>query len=99
MPPLSVSRCAPVTSRSYGAARAGRDSAVGKLLATRVDGLLVDHENCGGRRHDPTARHVSSRHACGDVPITISSSFRSYACSSAVGGASNSRHLHGAAWT
>ncbi|MEK8106718.1 D-Ala-D-Ala carboxypeptidase family metallohydrolase [Micromonospora sp. M12] len=35
------------------------------------------------------------RHALGDVSISISSSFRSYACNSAVGGASNSRHLYG----
>ncbi|MEU6346533.1 D-Ala-D-Ala carboxypeptidase family metallohydrolase [Streptomyces sp. NPDC046977] len=35
------------------------------------------------------------RHALGDVPITISSGFRSYACNSAVGGASGSRHLYG----
>ncbi|MEU8157676.1 D-Ala-D-Ala carboxypeptidase family metallohydrolase [Micromonospora sp. NPDC048986] len=35
------------------------------------------------------------RHALGDVSIAISSSFRSYACNSAVGGASNSRHLYG----
>ncbi|MCM3807339.1 D-Ala-D-Ala carboxypeptidase family metallohydrolase [Streptomyces malaysiensis] len=35
------------------------------------------------------------RHALGDVPITISSGFRSYACNSAVGGASTSRHLYG----
>jgi zinc D-Ala-D-Ala carboxypeptidase len=35
------------------------------------------------------------RHALGDVNIAISSSFRSYACNSAVGGASNSRHLYG----
>ncbi|MGC4813418.1 D-Ala-D-Ala carboxypeptidase family metallohydrolase [Micromonospora sp. DT228] len=35
------------------------------------------------------------RHALGDVAISISSSFRSYACNSAVGGASNSRHLYG----
>ncbi|MDG4809139.1 D-Ala-D-Ala carboxypeptidase family metallohydrolase [Micromonospora sp. WMMD1120] len=35
------------------------------------------------------------RHALGDVAISISSGFRSYACNSAVGGASNSRHLYG----
>lgn len=35
------------------------------------------------------------RHAMGDVPIYISSGFRSYACNSAVGGASDSRHLYG----
>lgn len=35
------------------------------------------------------------RHALGDVPITISSGFRSYSCNSAVGGASTSRHLYG----
>lgn len=35
------------------------------------------------------------RHALGDVPITISSGFRSYACNSAAGGASTSRHLYG----
>ncbi|WP_327377868.1 D-Ala-D-Ala carboxypeptidase family metallohydrolase [Streptomyces sp. NBC_01216] len=35
------------------------------------------------------------RHALGDVPIRVSSGFRSYACNSAVGGASNSRHLYG----
>ncbi|MEU8184197.1 D-Ala-D-Ala carboxypeptidase family metallohydrolase [Micromonospora sp. NPDC049044] len=35
------------------------------------------------------------RHALGDVSIAISSSFRSYSCNSAVGGASNSRHLYG----
>ncbi|MFD5057933.1 D-Ala-D-Ala carboxypeptidase family metallohydrolase [Streptomyces sp. NPDC058394] len=35
------------------------------------------------------------RHAMGDVPITVTSGFRSTACNSAVGGASNSRHLYG----
>ncbi|MFD0319148.1 D-Ala-D-Ala carboxypeptidase family metallohydrolase [Streptomyces flavalbus] len=35
------------------------------------------------------------RHALGDTPLVISSGFRSYACNSAVGGASNSRHLYG----
>ncbi|MFJ6073071.1 D-Ala-D-Ala carboxypeptidase family metallohydrolase [Streptomyces sp. NPDC093065] len=35
------------------------------------------------------------RHALGDVPITISSGFRSRACNSAVGGSSTSRHLYG----
>lgn len=35
------------------------------------------------------------RHALGDVPITVSSGFRSYACNSAVGGSSTSRHLYG----
>ncbi|CAL9420139.1 D-Ala-D-Ala carboxypeptidase family metallohydrolase [Streptomyces sp. enrichment culture] len=35
------------------------------------------------------------RRQLGDVPITISSGFRSYSCNSAVGGASNSRHLYG----
>ncbi|MFF8880992.1 D-Ala-D-Ala carboxypeptidase family metallohydrolase [Streptomyces flaveolus] len=35
------------------------------------------------------------RHALGDVPITISSGFRSRACNDAVGGAATSRHLYG----
>ncbi|WP_330240669.1 D-Ala-D-Ala carboxypeptidase family metallohydrolase [Streptomyces sp. NBC_00525] len=35
------------------------------------------------------------RHALGDRPININSGFRSRACNSAVGGASNSRHLYG----
>ncbi|WP_055625855.1 D-Ala-D-Ala carboxypeptidase family metallohydrolase [Streptomyces hirsutus] len=35
------------------------------------------------------------RRQLGDVPITISSGFRSYACNNAVGGASTSRHLYG----
>ncbi|MEU3254838.1 D-Ala-D-Ala carboxypeptidase family metallohydrolase [Streptomyces sp. NPDC006997] len=35
------------------------------------------------------------RHALGDTPLVISSGFRSYACNSAVGGASHSRHLYG----
>ncbi|WP_432083006.1 D-Ala-D-Ala carboxypeptidase family metallohydrolase [Streptomyces sp. WAC 04229] len=35
------------------------------------------------------------RHALGDVPITISSGFRSRACNNAVGGSSTSRHLYG----
>jgi zinc D-Ala-D-Ala carboxypeptidase len=35
------------------------------------------------------------RHALGDRPIYISSGFRSYSCNSAVGGATNSRHLYG----
>jgi len=35
------------------------------------------------------------RHALGDVPITTSSGFRSYACNSAAGGSSTSRHLYG----
>ena len=35
------------------------------------------------------------RHALGDKPINISSGFRSKACNSRVGGASNSRHMYG----
>ncbi|MGW7431778.1 D-Ala-D-Ala carboxypeptidase family metallohydrolase [Streptomyces sp. NPDC054861] len=35
------------------------------------------------------------RHALGDVPISVSSGFRSKACNAAVGGASDSRHLYG----
>jgi zinc D-Ala-D-Ala carboxypeptidase len=35
------------------------------------------------------------RHALGDEPITVSSGFRSYACNSAAGGSSTSRHLYG----
>ncbi|MFC7221131.1 D-Ala-D-Ala carboxypeptidase family metallohydrolase [Streptomyces polyrhachis] len=35
------------------------------------------------------------RKALGSVPINVSSGFRSYSCNSAVGGASNSRHLYG----
>jgi zinc D-Ala-D-Ala carboxypeptidase len=35
------------------------------------------------------------RHALGDVPITISSGFRSTSCNNAAGGASTSRHLYG----
>ncbi|MEV0495464.1 D-Ala-D-Ala carboxypeptidase family metallohydrolase [Streptomyces atratus] len=35
------------------------------------------------------------RHAMGDVPLTVTSGFRSTACNNAVGGASNSRHLYG----
>jgi zinc D-Ala-D-Ala carboxypeptidase len=35
------------------------------------------------------------RRALGNVPLNISSGFRSYSCNSAVGGAANSRHLYG----
>ncbi|KPC79880.1 MULTISPECIES: D-Ala-D-Ala carboxypeptidase family metallohydrolase [Streptomyces] len=35
------------------------------------------------------------RHALGDQSIRVTSGFRSYSCNSAVGGASNSRHLYG----
>ncbi|NYI04143.1 D-Ala-D-Ala carboxypeptidase family metallohydrolase [Allostreptomyces psammosilenae] len=35
------------------------------------------------------------RHALGDQPIRVTSGFRSYACNSAVGGSSTSRHLYG----
>ena len=35
------------------------------------------------------------RHALGDAPIYVSSGFRSYACNSAAGGSSTSRHLYG----
>ncbi|MGW1542019.1 D-Ala-D-Ala carboxypeptidase family metallohydrolase [Streptomyces sp. NPDC002309] len=35
------------------------------------------------------------RRAMGDVPIVVTSGFRSHACNSAVGGAANSRHLYG----
>lgn len=35
------------------------------------------------------------RHALGDVPLTVSSGFRSRACNSAAGGAASSRHLYG----
>lgn len=35
------------------------------------------------------------RRAAGDVPIVVSSGFRSVSCNNAVGGASNSRHLYG----
>lgn len=35
------------------------------------------------------------RRALGNVPLNVSSGFRSYSCNSAVGGAANSRHLYG----
>jgi zinc D-Ala-D-Ala carboxypeptidase len=35
------------------------------------------------------------RHALGDVPLYLSSGFRSYSCNAAVGGAAGSRHLYG----
>ncbi|MCW3845443.1 D-Ala-D-Ala carboxypeptidase family metallohydrolase [Micromonospora yasonensis] len=35
------------------------------------------------------------RHALGDQPLTVTTGFRSYACNSAVGGSSTSRHLYG----
>ncbi|MEU8677830.1 D-Ala-D-Ala carboxypeptidase family metallohydrolase [Streptomyces sp. NPDC048560] len=35
------------------------------------------------------------RRVMGDVPISVSSGFRSVSCNNAVGGASNSRHLYG----
>lgn len=35
------------------------------------------------------------RRAMGSAPINVSSGFRSYSCNSAVGGATNSRHLYG----
>ncbi|MFG1952894.1 D-Ala-D-Ala carboxypeptidase family metallohydrolase [Micromonospora sp. NPDC048830] len=35
------------------------------------------------------------RHALGDQSIVVTSGFRSYACNSAVGGSSTSRHLYG----
>ncbi|MEU3224234.1 M15 family metallopeptidase [Streptomyces sp. NPDC006976] len=35
------------------------------------------------------------RHALGDRPINVNSGFRSASCNSAVGGASNSRHMYG----
>jgi zinc D-Ala-D-Ala carboxypeptidase len=35
------------------------------------------------------------RHALGDYPLIVTSGFRSRACNSAVGGATNSRHLYG----
>jgi zinc D-Ala-D-Ala carboxypeptidase len=35
------------------------------------------------------------RHALGDVPLNITSGFRSIPCNNAVGGASNSQHLYG----
>ncbi|RIV37845.1 D-Ala-D-Ala carboxypeptidase family metallohydrolase [Micromonospora radicis] len=35
------------------------------------------------------------RRAMGNAPLYLSSGFRSYSCNSAVGGASNSRHLYG----
>ncbi|PWR11577.1 peptidase M15 [Micromonospora acroterricola] len=35
------------------------------------------------------------RHALGDQQIRVTSAFRSYACNSAVGGSSTSRHLYG----
>ncbi|MFD3538457.1 D-Ala-D-Ala carboxypeptidase family metallohydrolase [Streptomyces sp. NPDC058662] len=35
------------------------------------------------------------RHALGDLPITVTSGFRSRACNAAVGGATDSRHLYG----
>lgn len=35
------------------------------------------------------------RHALGDLPIVVTSGFRSYSCNSAVGGSASSRHLYG----
>ncbi|GGY77972.1 D-Ala-D-Ala carboxypeptidase family metallohydrolase [Streptomyces nitrosporeus] len=35
------------------------------------------------------------RHALGDQPLRVTSGFRSASCNSAVGGASNSRHMYG----
>ncbi|MFC7341986.1 D-Ala-D-Ala carboxypeptidase family metallohydrolase [Saccharopolyspora griseoalba] len=35
------------------------------------------------------------RHAMGDAPIVVNGGFRSVSCNDAVGGAPNSRHLHG----
>lgn len=40
-------------------------------------------------------RMEALRHALGDVPISTSSGFRSFACNSAAGGSSTSRHLYG----
>jgi zinc D-Ala-D-Ala carboxypeptidase len=40
-------------------------------------------------------RLQAMRRALGSVPLYVSSGFRSYACNSAAGGASNSRHLYG----
>ena len=37
----------------------------------------------------------AQRHAMGDVPLVITSAFRSVPCNRAVGGAPNSRHLYG----
>jgi zinc D-Ala-D-Ala carboxypeptidase len=37
------------------------------------------------------------RHKLGDQPLAVVSGFRSYACNSSVGGASNSNHLYGRA--
>ncbi|MGK5500032.1 D-Ala-D-Ala carboxypeptidase family metallohydrolase [Streptomyces sp. URMC 125] len=58
----------------------------------------------GGAVSAPTAKRnalismwklEAMRHALGDAPIRVTSGFRSYSCNSAVGGASNSRHLYG----
>ena len=58
----------------------------------------------GGRVSAATARQnalrsmwklEALRHALGDQPIRVTSGFRSVACNSSVGGASDSRHLYG----
>lgn len=40
-------------------------------------------------------RLQAMRHALGDMPLTVTSGFRSRACNAAVGGAADSRHLYG----
>lgn len=67
-------------------------------------------DGCGGSGYDggplseaatranalETMWHLEAmRHALGDVPLNISSGFRSYSCNSQVGGASDSQHLYG----
>ncbi|MFI6007027.1 D-Ala-D-Ala carboxypeptidase family metallohydrolase [Streptomyces sp. NPDC051366] len=76
---------------------------------TPVNFSFAELNNCnttwsGGAVSAPTAKAnalrtmwklQAMRHALGDVPITVTSGFRSRACNAAVGGAADSRHLYG----
>lgn len=76
---------------------------------TPINFSYAELNNCnstwsGGAVSAATAKHnalvsmwklQALRHALGDQSIRVTSGFRSYSCNSAVGGASNSRHLYG----
>jgi zinc D-Ala-D-Ala carboxypeptidase len=59
------------------------------------DGGAVSEATARQRALQAMWKLEALRHALGDNPLRITSGFRSVACNNSVGGATNSRHLHG----